>query len=466
MRTHKRTLLGVEAFKYMDLLTSIWWHQTCKGCGQNMDRIVPAPSATSGQAMDRAVARRSRWPRRALLGVPVLVTAVAVASWLRGSGQSSVAVAADRITTARVVSGRFDDFVAIRGRVSPLRTIFVDTAQGGQVEAIHVEDGATVKRGQLLVDLSNTALQLDLISREAQITEQLNNLRGLELAHEQARLNSRRDLVETEYQLGRLTRAVAQSEELVKEGASPRAELDDSNAELRYYQRRLELLRDSQGAAERLQKAQVVQLRTAAQQLERNLEVARRNLDTLHVRAPSDGQLSAFTLEVGQSLRPGDRLAQIDVPHQYKLIADLDEFYLNRVDIDQTAEYPVAGKNYPLRVRKLRPQVQDGRFQIELEFVGQSPPELRRGQTAQTRLQLGQAIDATLIPNAAFYNDTGGAWVFVVTGDGRQAVRRTVRLGRRNPQVIEVLEGLTPGETIVTSGYSNYLTTDRLDLDR
>lgn len=427
----------------------------------------PAPGgAVSGQNMDRVVARRSPWRRRALLAAAGLVAAVALLLALRGSSQRSVAVGTDRITTAPVVRGRFEDFVALRGQVAPLRTIFVDTSQGGQVEAIHVEDGATVERGQLLIDLSNTALQLDLISREAQITEQLNNLRGLELAHEQSRLSSRREIVETEYQIDRLTRQMDRAAALVGEGAAPRAELEDGRDELAYYKKRLAVLRDSQGAADRLQKAQVVQLRIASQQLEKNLEVARKNLDTLHVRAPAAGKLSAFGLEVGQSLKPGDRIAQLDDPSRFKLIADLDEFYLGRVDLEQRAEYPVGDVVHPLKVRKIRPQVQDGHFQLELEFLGAPPADLRRGQTAQTRLQLGQATEAVLVPNAAFYNDTGGAWVFVVAGDGAQAVRRKVRLGRRNPQVLEVLEGLVPGERIVTSPYTNYLELDRLDLSR
>lgn len=426
--------------------------------------LAPARPLASG--MDRVLARRPRWRRRALWAAPLVAAAVAVGLVRAGSLQHSVKVGADQVTTAPVVRGRFDDFVSVRGRVSPLRTIFVETAQGGQVLAIHVEDGAEVKRGQLLVELSNPALQLDLISREAQITEQLNNLRGLELAHEQHRLNSRREIVETEYQIDRLTRQLARAQALAAEGAGPRADAEDDGDELAYQRRRLALLGDSQRAAERLQKAQLEQLRAAARQLERNLDIARRNLETLNVRAPADGKLSAFSLEVGQSLAPGDRIAQLDDPARFKLIAELDEFYLNRVELDQAAEYVAGDKAYRLAVRKLRPQVQDGHFQLELEFVGDAPTELRRGQTAQTRLWLGQPVEAVLVPNATFFNDTGGAWVFVVGADGRHATRRKVRLGRRNPQSIEVLDGLTPGEVIVTSSYANYLDLDRLELTR
>ncbi len=416
--------------------------------------------------MDRAVARRSPWRRRALWGAAVAAGLGAALVFARGGSARTLAVGADRISLAPVTRGAFEDFVQLRGEVTPLRTTYVDTSQGGQVEAIHVEDGAQVERGQLLVELSNTALQLDLISREAQITEQLNNLRGLELAHEQSRLTSRREIVDTEYQVARLQRQIERDAALLGEGAVPRATLDDARDELAYQQKRLTVLRDSRAAAEKLQRAQLVQLRAAAQQLEKNLEVARRNLDSLNVRAPASGKLTAFSLQVGQSLRSGDRIARIDDPSAYKLVAELDEYYLPRVELDQRAEYPVGDKVYALRVRKLRPQVQDGHFQLELEFVDSAPPELRRGQTAQTRLVLGQPHDAVLIPSGAYLDDTGGTWVFVVAEGGRAAVRRTIRLGRRNPQFLEVLAGLAPGESIVTSSYASYQRLDRLELGR
>jgi HlyD family secretion protein len=422
--------------------------------------------AISGQAMDRVVERRPFWRKRGPV-TAVILAAAAGAVWfffLRSEGGMSLAVAGSNITTGRVTRGRFDDVIEVRGRVTPLRTTYVDTASGGQVEKILIEDGARVTRGQLICELSNTQLQLDLISREAQITEQMNDLRGLELAQEQTRLVHEREMVEVQYQIKRLTRQMANSERLVGSGVSPKNELDDMKDELTYYQKRLKVQTDTRAAADKLQRAQLVQLRTANQQLEKNLEIARKNLESLKVKAPADGQLSAFTLEVGQSLAPGDRIAQIDDPEHYKLVADLDEFYLNRVDIGQRADYPLDGKSYQLQVAKIRPQVQNGQFQVELVFVGQAPAAVRRGQTAQVRLQLGQPTEATLVPNAAFYNDTGGTWVFVVSGDHTRAVRRTVRLGRRNPMHIEVLDGLSVGEEIVTSPYTNYLEMDRLEL--
>jgi HlyD family secretion protein len=306
--------------------------------------------------MDRAIVRRPRWKRRALIGAGAAVLAVAGYLVLRPASQRSLAVAGSHITTGKVTHGQFDDLIQVRGRVTPLRTTFVDTASGGQVEAILVEDGATVERGQLLIELSNTTLQLDLISREAQITEQLNNLRGLELAQAQSKLTHEREMVEVRYQIKRLTRQLATSKEMVDSGAASRSEVDDMTDELEYYQQRLKVQTSTRGESDRLQRAQLVQMRAAADQLEKNLDIARKNLDSLKVKAPSSGKLSAFTLEVGQSLAPGDRIAQIDDPDHYKVVADIDEFYLTRVDIGQRADYPLDDATYQLTVSKIRPQ--------------------------------------------------------------------------------------------------------------
>jgi HlyD family secretion protein len=417
----------------------------------------------SGAAMDRVVQRRSPWPRRlAFLGGGL---AIAIAVYvLYPKGGRSLSVDDSRITTAKVARGKFDDIIQVRGRVTPLRTTFVTTASGGQVESITASDGALVTRGQPLATLSNTQLQLDLISREAQITEQLNLLRGLELTQAQARLASERELVEVRFQIKKLTRQLAVSKGMAEKGAGPQIEADDLADELEYQKQRLRVQTEGRAASDRLQLAQIEQMRGATQQLERNLVIARKNLDSLNVKAPVDGKLSAFTLEVGQSLAPGERIAQIDDPDRFKVLADIDEFYLSRVAVGQSAEYPLDGATFPLTVAKIRPQVQNNQFLIELTFTAEVPSSVRRGQTAQIRLQLGQPSEALIVPNGAFYNDTGGAWVFVVAGD--RAVRRNVRLGRRNPQHIEVLDGLTAGEEIVTSAYTNYLDMDRLELKR
>jgi HlyD family secretion protein len=239
---------------------------------------------------------------------------------------------------------------------------------------------------------------------------------------------------------------------------------NDTKDEFGYQQNRKQVLLESQRTDERLQATQLTQLRAAAGMLQKNLDVARANLDSLNVRAPVTGQLSGFTLQVGQSMARGERLGQIDSPGRNKLVAGVDEFYLGRVLVGQKASVDVAGKTYDLKVTKIYPTVRNGEFEVDLAFTGDEPTGIQRGQTIQTKLTLGDPAPALLLPNGSFYNDTGGSWVFVVSPDGDSAEKRPVRLGRRNNQFIEVLDGLEPGERVLTSPYTGLTDKDRLDI--
>jgi HlyD family secretion protein len=225
------------------------------------------------------------------------------------------------------------------------------------------------------------------------------------------------------------------------------------------------LLRRAQATDEKLQSSQLAQLRTSAQSLNASLDIARSTLDALNLRAPVAGQLTAFSIQVGQSLNRGERLGQIDSAGRNKLVASVDEFYLGRVEPGQIATVETGGKTYRAKVAKIYPQVRNGAFEVDLHFIGQEPAELQRGQTLQVRLTLGDPTPALLIPNGAFYNETGGNYVFVVAPGGGSAIKRPVRLGRRNAEFIEVLEGLEPGERVITSPYTGFADKDRLDLD-
>jgi HlyD family secretion protein len=309
-------------------------------------------------------------------------------------------------------------------------------------------------------------LQLDVISREAEVTEQLNNLNTLALQLEQNRLDHKRSLVEIDYQIIRLTRLANRRQDLSANGHVSLQDLETTEDELSYWKRRHDVTIEAQTTDERLQKAQMVQLENSVAQLKTNLAFARRNLDSLDVRAPIAGKLTAFTAEIGQSLARGERLGQIDSPEDFKLSALIDEFYLPRVDIGQSASVEIDGRTYLLSIAKIYPQVRDGQFEIDLVFSGTMPSDIRRGQTLQTRLSLGDPTEAVLIPNGAFYQDTGGNWLFVMTPDTTQAIKRSVRLGRRNARFIEVLEGLEPGERVVTSPYTGFTDMDRLEFDQ
>jgi HlyD family secretion protein len=228
--------------------------------------------------------------------------------------------------------------------------------------------------------------------------------------------------------------------------------------------RRSEVVRTQQASDERLQSSQLAQLRASSASLNQSLELARASLDSLNLRAPVAGQLTSFAIQVGQSLQRGERLGQIDSNGRNKLRAQVDEFYLGRVAVGQVATAEVGGRTFQMRVSKIYPQVRNGAFEIDLQFIGAEPADLQRGQTVQARLTLGAPAQARMIPNGSFYNDTGGAWVFVVAPDGGSAVRRQVRLGRRNNDSIEILDGLDPGERVITSPYTGFVERDRLSL--
>jgi HlyD family secretion protein len=378
-------------------------------------------------------------------------------------GGRSLSVNAQRITVSTVTTGTFEDFIPLRGRLVPRSTVFLDAIEGGRVEQILVEDGAIVEAGDMIAVLSNTNLQLEVLGREAAVTEQLNNMRTIELQLEQNRLSHKRNLVEIDYQITRLSREINRQRELISKNLVSQSTVDQLEDELTYYQNRREVTLESQATDARMQEQQLQQLRDAGEQLQAGLEFARKNLDDLSVRAPVAGKLSGFNIEIGQSIARGGRLGQIDDPDGYKLNARIDEYYLGRVDLQQVASAEHNGRDLDLRVSKIYPQVNEGQFEVDMIFAEQ-PEGLRRGQTLQTRLTLGDNTDATLIPNGAFYQETGGNWVFVVAPSGGEAVKRNVSLGRRNTKFIEVLDGLEPGENVITSPYTSFVGMDRLNL--
>lgn len=435
----------------------------------NVSRMPDSPTDKgvniSGRSMDRVVARKM--PLSTKLGYGAAAgAALLFAWWLAGMllGGTSLNVNSQRITVSKVTVGTFEDFIPLRGRLVPSSTVYLDAIAGGRVEEVLVEDGALVEAGQPIARLSNTNLQLEVLGREAAVTEQLNDMRTLELQLEQNRLAHKRDLVEINYQVKRLTRAVERQRELVDKKLVPQSTIDDLQDELDYYVNKREVTLESQATDARLQETQLAQLKASGEQLEKSLALARENLDDLNIRAPIDGKLSGFAIEVGQSIDPGGRLGQIDDPDGYKLSANIDEFYLGRVDLGQVAVAEHDGSDLDLRVAKIYPQIENGQFRVDMDFDEQ-PAGLRRGQTLQLRLTLGDNSDAVLIPNGSFYQETGGNWVFVVSADGTEAVRRSVRLGRRNTDYIEVLDGLEPGERVVTSPYTSYVDMDRLKID-
>jgi len=423
------------------------------------------PDAVSGGAMDKVVERR-RIDKRILIAAGAAgVLLFVVLFWLFAPSANSQSVNPDRLSIANVQQGVFDDFLPLRARVTPLVTVYLDAVEGGRVEKKLVEDGAQVVEGQPLAVLSNAELQLSTLEKQAEVEQQLNNMRSQELALTQTRNSNLRDLNQAETELAKARRQYDLQKPLSEKGFVSMKTFNDTKDDLQYQQQRLAILKHSITQTESLQSSQLKQLRAAASSLNSSMGIAQSSLGQLNIRAPVTGQLSGFDIQLGQSLQQGERIGQIDSAGADKLQADVDEFYLGRVQVGQGAAADIDGKTYRLKVAKVYPQVRNGQFQIDLVFDGAEPGSIQRGQTVQAKLILGDPSRAVLVPNGAFFNDTGGNWVFVVDSGGKSASKRQVRLGRKNSDFIEVLGGLKPGERVITSSYNGLTDKDRLTFD-
>ena len=424
------------------------------------ENLKPADS------MDRKIERATRKPLFVIGGIAG-ATLLVILVWASRDSSTSYTLDGQRIRTSIVETGVYEDYIPLRATVEPERTVYLDAIEGGRVENILVEDGAYVEEGQPILELSNTSLQLDVIAREAEVSEQLNNLRNTQLAIEQNRLSLKSDLIEINYQISRLDRLVRRYVELEGNQFISKNEYEDAVDELAYWRSRREVTRESQEQDEVIRMAQIEQLEASVGQLEKNLTLTRANLDNLLVRAPRAGQLTSLNAELGESKGRGERLGQIDDIDRFKTTSLVNEFYLNRVVVGQRAELDVGGRRYELEVSKVYPNVQASQFEIDLRFLGDAPADIRRGQTLQMRLVLGDSdSNAILLTNGPFFNDTGGAWVFVMDQNRTVATRRDVQLGRRNSNNIEVVAGLTDGDEVIISSYSNFITVDRLFIDQ
>ena len=422
-------------------------------------------NAVSGGAMDRVVERK-RIDKRILIGAGAgAILLLVLLFWMFAPRSDSQTVNPSRLTISTVEQGIYEDFLPLRARVAPLLTVYLDAVEGGRVEQLAVEDGATVVKGQLLAVLSNADLQLSTLARQTEVEQQLTNMRSQELALQQTRSANRRELNQAQTDLSKAQRLYDLQRPLAEKGFVSSKVFNDTRDDLAFQRNRLAILKRSIAEDEALQANQLGQLRASTASLGQSLSIARSSLSQLQLRAPVSGQLSGFSIQLGQSLQQGERLGQIDSAGRNKLEADVDEFYLGRVAVGQTASIEIDGKTYALKVSKIYPQVRNGQFRIDLVFDGPEPPSIQRGQTMSTKMTLGDSTRAVLIPNGAFFNDTGGNWVFVVDTDGDSAERRPVRLGRRNNDFIEVLEGLKPGERVITSTYSGLVDKDHLSFD-
>ena len=362
-----------------------------------------------------------------------------------GDHSSKLNVKKERITISTVERGLFQEFIPVTGNVVPIKTFYLDAIEGGRVEKIFVEAGTFVNQGDSLLKLANTNLLLDIMYREAELFQQSNNL-------------------EIEYQLKTQKRIYENAVELHEKNLISEKEFDEAkdNYEFLESTRDLKIATHAQDSIYR--EVQVKQLEAGLDRMNANLEIVKQNLENLVLRAPISGDLTSLNAEIGENKVRGERLGQIDVLDGFKILVGVDEKYISRINLGLGGEFTFAGETYHLTIKKIYPEVLNGRFEVDMEFPGEEPAGIRRGQTVHIRLELGDLSEAILLDRGGFYQKTGGQWVYLVDESGEFAYKRKVKIGRQNPDVFEVLDGLEIGEKVITSSYDTYENIDKLIL--
>jgi HlyD family secretion protein len=415
--------------------------------------------------MDRQIEKK-KWPPRKIAAVAaaaVFVLAV-LYLFLFQFNESTLNVETERITVSTVAKGPFLEFIPQQGTVMPINRYSLETTEGGRVEKRFLEAGAMVKAGDPIVQLVNTNLLLDIMWREADFVQQSNSLRQTRLNMEQYRQSLLQEMNRVENELAKQRTTYERYSKLHENKLVSDLEFERIRLDYEYQVRNRDIVAESQKKELAYREEQLKSLEDQLNRMEVNLQTSKRKLDDLVIRAPIAGQLSLLDAEIGAYKNPGANIGQIDDLNAYSVRALIDEHYITRVEAGLKGEFELAGKTYGLKVRRVFPAVRENRFEVDLDFVGAAPSDLRRGQTLQIRLQLGDVSEALLLARGGFWEATGGNWVYKLDASGKAAFKHPVRLGRYNPEVYEVLEGLEPGDRIITSSYESFGDMDRLVL--
>ena len=402
-------------------------------------------------------------------GIPYLAGALFLlfVVWLLVRDNSStLRVDARTISVGTVARGEFNDYIRVTGQVQPITTVQLSPLEAGIVERLVVEEGASVRKGDVLVELSNTSLTLEILNSEAELAEKQNILRNTLISMEQEKLDLRLDKVQLDLDVERKRRTWQQNEELYRSNLIAREDWLQSKEDYELAERKRELNIERQIQDSLYRTVQIEQMEDNLANMKRNMELIRQRIGNLQVKSPIDGEVGLLDVVLGQSVTSGQKIGQVNDLSDYKVEAQIDESYIDRVRAGLDATFERQDTAFTMRLRKVYPEVRNGQFRADFTFVGAHPRNIRSGQTYYLHLELGQPTDAVIIPRGSFYQSTGGAWIYVVAPEGDRAYKRRIRIGRQNPQYYEVLEGLEPGERVIVSGYENYGANDVLILNK
>lgn len=371
-------------------------------------------------------------------------------------GSPTLRVNGDSLTINEVTRGEFNDYIRVSGQVQPMTTVQISPQEGGVVEKIIIEEGSHVRAGDEILRLSNDNLDLQILNSEAELAEKENILRNTLISMEQQKLSLRQDQLQLQSDVNRLRRKYLQNKSLYEEKLIAREDYLTSKEDYELAAGKLQLVKDRAKQDSLYRAVEIDQMQESLDNMRKNMLMIRRRKDNLTIKAPIDGELGLLDVVLGQSVSAGTKIGQINNLDSYKIEAQIDEHYIDRVTSGLSATFQRQNDSYDAVIRKVYPEVRDGKFKADFKFGGEVPDNIRTGQTYYLNLQLGQPETAVLVPRGTFYQKTGGKWIFVVSPDGGKAVRREIRIGRQNPQYYEVLDGLNPGEKVITSGYDSF----------
>ena len=418
--------------------------------------------------MDRIIEKKTGWrtafTKKALPYWGGAALAVFI-GWLVLRDNSSVLnVDASTLTVANAQRGEFNDYIRISGQVMPMVTIQISPIEGGVVQEIMVEEGAQVRKGDELLRLSNDNLDLQILNSEAELAEKENLLRNTQIQMEQDRLQVKQSRAQLQVEVRRLERTYKQQKSLYDDQLIAREEYLRAKEDYDLAMEKLALVREKEIQDSLYRRAQVERMRESLDNMQLNMAMIRRRKDNLTIKAPIDGQLGLLDAVLGESIAAGTKIGQISNMENYKIEAQIDEHYIDKVQPGLMASIERQGNAFEAQLRKVYPEVRSGKFKADFKLMGERPDNIRNGQTYHLNLQLGQPEEAIIIPRGSFYQKTGGRWIYVVEANGQRAVKREIRIGRQNPQHYEVIEGIQPGERVIVSSYDNFGENDVLVL--
>lgn len=414
--------------------------------------------------MDRAIEGKkgwNRWIKPVVLGVTGLLV---IGLLIRNGSRSGLNVNKGRLIVQTVDTGDFKEFVPVSGEVLPVNTYYLDAVEGGIVDKVFVESGVQVSQNEPIIKLSNTSLELNYMTQQTQIMEQINNMSNTRISVEEQTLNLQEQLMQTDFELQKMEREYKVNKQLLQDSVIARNAFADIRDEYEHLVQKKALIEEKLHKDSILRKRQISQLEPSIDMMQRNLEYIDRALDNLIVKAPVDGQLTALRVLPGQSVNKGERIAQIDDMSAYKIRATIDEHYIDKLQPGLTATYREDGRDYELTIDKIYPEVDEGNFEVDMIFKIEAPEKLKRGQSLQMRVELSAARKALLLPKGAYYQQTGGKWVYVLSENGDKAFKREIKVGRQNPVYYELREGLQPGDRVITSSYKSFNERETLNL--